>query len=69
MGRDPDYFVQFSDRDVRGVPQGYRGVAVEQLGWKWAHCVLTGTGKRFKVRRSIWDSMTKHPVKIENSPN
>jgi hypothetical protein len=41
----PDYFIQFSDRDVRGIPQGYRGVVVEKMGWKWVSCRLSATGK------------------------
>ena len=58
----PDFYIQFSDRDVRGIPQGYCGVTVEKMGWKWVSCRLTATGRHFKMRRSVWDGMTKHPA-------
>lgn len=58
----PDFYIQFSDRDVRGVPQGYRGVVVEKLGWKWVSCRLSATGKPFKIRRHYWDAMKKTTV-------
>jgi hypothetical protein len=63
----PDFYIQFSDRDVRGIPQGYRGVTVVKMGWKWVSCRLTATGKPFKMRRGTWDEMTKHPVEASSA--
>ena len=63
----PDYFIYFTDRDVKGVPQGYRGVAVEKVGWKWVSCRLSATGKPFKMRRSVWDALKKTDCQEPNS--
>lgn len=62
MATQPDYFIYFQDRDVQGVPCGYRGVVVKKVGWKWVSLVLSATGKNFRVRRKVWDDLPKTPI-------
>lgn len=44
------------------IPQfgsGWRAVALESTGHKWAHVIETGTGTRAKVHLDLWKQMVR----------
>lgn len=52
-----------SGRGSPEIPQfraGWRLVALEKIGHKWAYVIDTGTGTRAKIGLELWQKLVKH---------